>query len=193
MAKADWIKIRIEYETTGLAYRKLAAKHGVSFNTLQVVAKREGWVKSKNKTQDKIMAKTRQKVVVKTVNRNARHLAVQDLALDAIEEYLQNKHYKKHVVKIKEYIDGRVDSEHIEARELDVADTKALHNIVSALDKVQSGQRLAEGVLSEGEKQKLAIERKKLEEVEKDINKNTTVIFDIPRPDRTKKDGTGNE
>ena len=43
--EADWIKIRLEYETTGLAYRKLAAKHGVSFNTLKDKAKRESWVK----------------------------------------------------------------------------------------------------------------------------------------------------
>ena len=153
---ADWIAIRAEYETTGIAQRKLAEKHGVSYPTLRDKSKREGWVKSKEETLSRIIATTLQKTVTKIAtkeaDRNARHLALNDLVLDAIEEYLTKRLHKKHVVKVKEYIDGKADSEHLESVELDAPDTKALHNIVSALEKAQRGQRLALGLDTEHHK-----------------------------------------
>ena len=39
----DWNAIRAEYIGGGISQRKLAAKHGVSWRTLQDRAKREGW------------------------------------------------------------------------------------------------------------------------------------------------------
>ena len=144
--KVDWIKIRIEYETTNLSYRKIADKCNVSFNTLKGRASREGWAKSKEEAHHKITTTTRQKTVVKIADRNAKILSISDMATEAIEEYLKEKHYKQHVYKEKKYYEGKVDSEEIVCKELDVADTKALANMVSSLDKLQKGQRLAEGL-----------------------------------------------
>lgn len=167
MANVDWIKIRIDYESNNTSYRKIAAKYDVSFNTLQCVAKRENWVKCKKETQDKILAKTRQKTVLKIAekisDRNARFLNISDMATDAVEEYLKEKHYKKHVVKYKYYdSEGKPDKEELKAVELPVADTKALANMISSLDKIQKGQRLAEGLMSECERQRLELEKSKL-------------------------------
>lgn len=154
----NWIKIKIEYETTNISYRKLAAKHDVVFSTLEKRARREGWTKSKKDTCDTIEAKVRQKAVAKVVDRNSRFLTISDMATEAIEEYLKGKHYKQHVVKYKYYdSEGKADHEELTSVLLDVADTKALANIVSSLDKIQKGQRLAEGLdkQNDGDKGKL--------------------------------------
>lgn len=150
LANVDWIKIKTEYETTNISQRKIADKYGVSYNTLKDKSKRESWVKSKKDIHLKIIAKTQQKTVEKiskkNSDRNAKILELSDLATNAIEEYLTNKHYKQHIVKYKYYdCEGKPDREELMAIELPVADTKALSNIVSSLDKLQKGQRLAEG------------------------------------------------
>lgn len=148
----NWIKIRTEYETTNTSYRKISAKYEVSFNTLQDRAKREEWVKLKKVAHDKITIQTRQKVISKIVDRNSRFLNISDMATDAIEEYLKDKHYKQHVIKYKYYdAEGKPDKEELTSVVLDVADTKALANMVSSLDKIQKGQRLAEGLDKQGE------------------------------------------
>lgn len=143
----NWIKIKIEYETTNISYRKLAAKHDVVFSTLEKRARREGWTKSKKDTCDTIEAKVRQKAVAKVVDRNTKFLNISDMATEAIEEYLKGKHYKQHVIKYKYYdSEGKVDHEELTSVLLDVADTKALSNIITSLEKIQKGQRLAEGL-----------------------------------------------
>jgi len=167
LANVDWIKIRLDYESNNTSYRKLAEKYSVSFNTLQCVAKRENWVKAKQETQDKIITKTRQKTVLKIAekisDRNARILSISDLATDAIEEYFKEKHYKQHVYKEKEYYEGKVESEKIVSKELEVADTKSLSDMVRSLEMLQKGQRLAEGLMTEHERQRLELEKAKVD------------------------------
>jgi ribosomal protein S18 len=173
LEKVNWVLIRTEYETDNISQRKLAEKYNVSYPTLRDRAKREEWVKSKEKTRDKIITKTLQKTVTKIAtkeaDRNARFLSMSDLAADAIEEFLKQKHYKKHVVKYKYYdYEGKPDREELEAVELDVADTKALSNIVSSLGKIQKGQRLA-----------LGLDKK---DDDKDKGGQIIVVHNIPRP-----------
>ena len=62
---ANWTKIRNDYINGKGSYRELAAKHGVSFGTLQERAKREGWVQRKKEQHDKILIATGQKTVEK--------------------------------------------------------------------------------------------------------------------------------
>lgn len=54
----DWKAIKTEYITTDTSYRKLAKKHGVSFNTLQQRATKEEWVKLRCQTQDRVLSKS---------------------------------------------------------------------------------------------------------------------------------------
>lgn len=54
----DWNKIRAEYIKTGLAYRKLAEKHGVSFNTLKTHAVDEHWNELRQQKNNKTTTKT---------------------------------------------------------------------------------------------------------------------------------------
>lgn len=133
---ADWIAIRTEYETTNTSYRKISAKYGVSFNTLQDRAKREEWVKCKKKTRDKIIIKSRQKTVEKIstleASRNVRHLQVWDKILSRVDS-LADKDKLTVLTMTGKLVE--VDVSH-----------KALAELASAMDKIQKGHRLAEGL-----------------------------------------------
>ena len=61
----DWKKIRREYERGGISQRKLAEKHGVSYNTMKDRAKRENWSCLRNEEHSRITAITQQKTAEK--------------------------------------------------------------------------------------------------------------------------------
>lgn len=58
----DWNKIRTEYITGNVSYRKLCEKYDIPFTTLQYRARKEGWTKDKRKHSDKIVTKMVDKV-----------------------------------------------------------------------------------------------------------------------------------
>ena len=53
----DWNKIKAEYIAGGTSYRKLAEKHGVSFNSLKRIAVRDGWSKLREQAEEKATTK----------------------------------------------------------------------------------------------------------------------------------------
>lgn len=149
----DWVSIRAEYETSNISQRKLAEKRNVSYPTLRDRAKREGWIRSKEKTRSKIVTKTLQKTVTKIAtkeaNRNARHIALIDMVLDKAEKVVSKE--------LNTYIDmfGRPHESPI----IKVNDLEAVMRVV---EKAQKGHRLALGLDQEIEREKLEIERRKL-------------------------------
>ena len=80
----DWKKIKKEYIAGGISYRKLAEKHGVSFNTLEKVARREGWCELRRQADEKAATKA----VEAISTRNAKLDKAVDLALEAACKYL---------------------------------------------------------------------------------------------------------
>lgn len=52
-----WQKIKAEYIAGGTSYRKLAEKHGVSFNTLKTRAKEEQWYKLRQQKEHRTTTK----------------------------------------------------------------------------------------------------------------------------------------
>ena len=52
--KPNWKSIRYEYITTGVSYRELALKYGISLCTLSRRAKREGWPEMRKLNDDKV-------------------------------------------------------------------------------------------------------------------------------------------
>lgn len=80
----DWKKIKKEYVAGGISYRKLAEKYGVSFNTLEKVARREGWYELRRQADEKSATK----VVEAVSSRNAKLNEAVDLALEAACKYL---------------------------------------------------------------------------------------------------------
>lgn len=61
----DWKKIKAEYIAGGISYRKLAEKHGVSFNTLKTRAKEEQWYELRQQKDLKTTTK-----IVETISNN---------------------------------------------------------------------------------------------------------------------------
>lgn len=80
----DWKKIKKEYIAGGISYRKLAEKHGVSFNTLEKVARREKWCDLRRQADEKAATKA----VEAVSTRNAKLDKAVDLALEAACKYL---------------------------------------------------------------------------------------------------------
>lgn len=60
--RIDWNAIRAEYIGGGISQRKLAAKHGVSFNTLKDIANEEGWHDLREQAHNKATTTAQQKV-----------------------------------------------------------------------------------------------------------------------------------
>lgn len=57
----NWRKIKAEYIGGGISQRKLAAKHGVPFGTLQRRARLEKWNTKRQKAEDRTVEKITQK------------------------------------------------------------------------------------------------------------------------------------
>lgn len=61
---ADWSAIRAEYIAGGISQRKLAAKYGVSFNTLKDRANAERWAAARTETYHNTTTEAQQRIVV---------------------------------------------------------------------------------------------------------------------------------
>lgn len=63
VAHVDWDTIKTEYLRGGASYRKLAAKYGVSFSTLEKRARSEKWSAQRREVSEKAATKARQKII----------------------------------------------------------------------------------------------------------------------------------
>ena len=63
----DWAKIKKEYISGGVTYRRLAEKYGISHSTLRKVAAEEHWSELRNK----IAAKSEQKAIDTIIEQNS--------------------------------------------------------------------------------------------------------------------------
>ena len=156
----SWITLENEYITDirkkPCTLENLSEKHNIAVGTIEKYSMDNKWSEKRKRYKETVKQKTvekiSEKVSGKEADRNARVLNISDMALDAIEEYFANGHYKKHVYKEKTYVLGKVTDEDLVTIDLTVADTKALSNMVSSLDKIQKDQRLAEGLDKETSK-----------------------------------------
>ncbi len=121
---ADWLKIRNEYISTKTSYRKLAEKHGISFNTLKDVAIREKWREQRDDTHNKVTTTTQQKIVVRTANQAAdrivRLLSIGDRLADYLDQAAGelDRQTAKRTVKTKEVEYGDPDARGRPTREV---------------------------------------------------------------------------
>ena len=87
----DWNAIKTEYITDeSTSYRKLAEKHGIPLGTIFKRAKRENWLGLRQQSQDKMVAKTVEKIENAQVSRLTRIHGITDKALDKLEYALEN-------------------------------------------------------------------------------------------------------
>lgn len=67
----DWNKLKAEYIAGGISYRKLAEKHGVSFNTLKDIAVGEKWTELRQQAHNDATTK----IIESVVEENTKHTA----------------------------------------------------------------------------------------------------------------------
>lgn len=172
----NWVHIRTEYETTNISQRKLAEKHGVSYPTLRDRCKREEWAKSKDKTRSKIVATTLQKTVTKIAtkeaDRNARVMSLADKlankleqAIEQVEQYIVTNKTKTKTVEYN-YDFGKpskeVTTENEDKAIIDgIIDKQGLKFLTGALKDINDIQVVTA--------EKLALERRKVDAVEKKL------------------------
>ena len=82
---ADWQKIRAEYITTDISYRKLADKYGLDQATVARRAKKEDWVSKRQHHADKTQAKILNADTKNKADRVGRLMTVADKLLKKVE------------------------------------------------------------------------------------------------------------
>lgn len=86
----EWTKIKAEYIAGGISYRKLAEKHGVSFNTLKDIAVREGWNDLKQQAHNRATTKIVNVVSDKNAKIDDKYFRLVDKLFDKAEEVIDN-------------------------------------------------------------------------------------------------------
>jgi hypothetical protein len=86
----DWKKIKAEYIAGGTSYRKLAVKHGVSFNTLKDIAVRERWNDLKQQAHNRATTKMVDVVSDKSAKIDDKYFRLVDKLFTKAEEVIDN-------------------------------------------------------------------------------------------------------
>jgi hypothetical protein len=107
----DWNKLKAEYIAGGTSYRKLAQKHGVSFDTLKIIAKKGKWYQLRQQADHKATTKMVDAVSENAVSLMAKLNEVADKLLDKISKQIDDsevimgqeiKHYTSALKDIKD-------------------------------------------------------------------------------------------
>lgn len=128
---ADWQKIKTEYITTDISYRKLAEKYGLRYATLQQRATKEGWPE----LRDRHRANTVSKVVSKIGDSQAQKM----VRIDTITGKLLDK--------LEQAVDeldsgGMVDRAGLRQVTAALKDLKEIQMIKSELDRQEQEARI---------------------------------------------------
>ena len=86
---ADWNKIKTEYITTNTSYRKLAEKHGISYQAICRRSQAEQWSEHREQHMNKTVTKTIDAISKKQVDRAANLISVSDLLLNKVKNLLE--------------------------------------------------------------------------------------------------------
>ena len=86
---ADWQKIKTEYITTNTSYRKLAAKHGISYQAICRRSQDEQWGEQREQHMNKTVTKALNRISDKQVDRASKLISVADLLLDKVKSLVE--------------------------------------------------------------------------------------------------------
>lgn len=163
-----WKKIRAEYVTTQISYRDLAEKWDVSFTTLSRRGTEEGWVRRRKEYEEKTLKKALQKATEKQAEKlSAELIAAEKASAEIINIALgiltDPGQFQRHLVKLRHGYGEGAYTEELAEEERTVIDARRLRDIATALETATKLSRTLKGILDEPVKQKLDIEREKLE------------------------------
>lgn len=158
--KVDWEKIKTEYITGNISYRKLAEKYKIALTTLTSRAKKEKWYDEKLKSKDRIV----RKAVQKAENRQANVYAKELTLLNKLESHLDKAlsdvdQFNRHIVS-----EGIGEGMSVtEERLYSKADMRALADAAKTLQLVEKMKKSMNNILSLEQQEQMAIARAKLE------------------------------
>lgn len=98
---ADWKKIKTEYITTDISYRKLGEKYGVNYQTICARSKSEGWILLREQYQNKTIAKTIENLSDKEAKKAAKVSDLADKLLIKLEQAIEELDLQVTTHKIK--------------------------------------------------------------------------------------------
>lgn len=185
----DWKKVKTEYITSDKSsYRKLSEKYEIPLGTLYKRAKRENWVKLKQQSGDRTVAKTVTAIEEKKVDRMKRIQDITDRILDKIEKSIEELDIQlyKDVRKEKTIEYNNLDRPdkptkeiiHEEEKVIEVRtiiDRKGVQELASAIKSLKEVQMLKTELDEEEQKARIDKLRKESESDQGDTDVN--VVF----------------
>lgn len=142
----DWNKLKAEYIAGGISYRKLAEKHGVSFNTLKTIAIRENWTDLRQQADNT----TTTRMVEQVIEENTKHtVGIYDVA-----------------DKLLEKIEMMIEQEGLT--------TQSLKHLTSAIKDIKDIKGIKSDIDLQEQNARIDKMRKEIEGEQKDTNINIT-------------------
>jgi transcriptional regulator of heat shock response len=128
---ADWQAIKTEYITTETSYRKLAQKHGVSYQAICHRSKDEGWIAAREQHLNDTVSKTLDKISQQKADRAAKVQIVADKLLNKIDAIVDTM------------APNALNTKAIRALTAAVKDLKEIQGVKSDLDEKEQMARIA--------------------------------------------------
>lgn len=184
---ADWQAIKTEYITTDTSYRKLAQKHGVSYQAICHRSQEEGWIAQREQHTNKTVSKAIDKISSKKADKMARIDDLADKLLEKLEQAITEldlqlyKHTDK--TKVIEYNNAQrpdkptKETIHEEEKLLEaksIVDRQGLKQIASALKDIKEVKMLRSELDKQEQEARIANLRKQAEKDE-----DTTDVIEV--------------
>lgn len=157
---ADWEALKIEYATSGVGYRALAERHGLSASTLMKMGAREGWVEARARHRRAVVEKSIRRVEADKVDALVALQRSADRMAGVIERVVEDeRQFYRHLVNA-----GRGPGEGGTVERIyDKVDTKALRDMVTAARDLTATVRNLYGLPTEAERASIELARERLE------------------------------
>lgn len=153
MSAADWDALKVEYATTQITMRALAAQHGINASVLMRKAAQDGWTMARTQHARTVQAKAMRRVESRKVAKLVGLQRSADKMVGVIEGVLGDPdQFRRHLVS--KGSEGAFDT--VE-RMFDKVDTKALRDMVAAIKDMTVTMRNLYGLLTEPERSAMDI------------------------------------
>lgn len=150
MADVDWAAVKLAYIKGDGSYRELAAKYGVSMNTLGKRAKREGWAEEKRQYAHKVTTKALARAQARDVKRLANLQSAGTKMCNELERLMKKGERELHThvnMEGEEVVTQAVNDKKLLniARSIDTMSRamRNLYDIQTAAEKAQTAAALA--------------------------------------------------
>lgn len=161
----DWAAIKHEYVCNpDTSLRKVAAKYGVSLNTIAQKSKAEGWFATRKEHQTKVVTKG----ITKTENKQAAELSQECDFLGKMKGHFDRmisdtQQYQRHLVETKVIDDDGSMIISTEEKHFDKFDSKAMKDSMQILQMMESMTRSLYNIEKAERIQKQQLDRERFE------------------------------